>query len=611
MSFNSNNNKNNKQPNYFLFPQPDGIKPTYHSIICVDTENDPNTGEFILGAVYGYYSDHHGKEHLAERVFFDRFELMKYLKEIADKGGKNNINYWLGFFNAAYDVYYIRELINDTTRITVSGRLITARLKVGGQKGIPIYDATNLVRGSLEKWIKNLDMEEKYGIKKLPLEQLKDRCLMDAKATYHLFKWLEDVFVKGFDIPMKLTIGSEALTLFQRKYLKIKLYRYKKEYNDYERKAYRGGRVEVFKRGKHFVRSFDVNSMYLSLMRDLNIPLPQSAIKHNDGKDFNINKVKAAIVKCRVFVPNQVVAPLPYYDENRKKLLFPCGFLDGYWTSLELKESLKYGVRIIKVYDYIEYTKLYPLFRDYADFIWKKRQENKGKGDSNLDYLYKTLGNSLYGKFGEMRRGGDWIKLEDLSGGDGDGDSGKDNTGDCDIVGALIKELITGEKYVYIKKNNEEEDSDSKHTFPIIAVWITSAARIKLLREMKKYEMDIVYCDTDSIKIRATATSFPKDSKELGGWGFEYEGEEVYYRPKLYGTKRKGIPNDAKLIKEDKEYEEYQFNQPIKRATSIRRCLPQNKWIKQVKKISKKDDKREWLNDEESYPLWIDDRNKD
>ena len=491
------------------------------------------------------------------------------------------IPYHLGLFNADYDLYYIREIVNDASRVYVGSRLITARLKVGGKKGIQIWDATNLVRGSLEDWVKNLHMEEKYGIKKLSLNNLADRCLNDAKATYYLFKWLEDTMVYEFKIPLKKTIGACAREIYKRHFQKIPFVRNSERINEYERKAYRGGRCEVFKRGLQRVRSYDVNSMYLSIMRDTEIPIPQTAQLHNDGTNFDIDKPCIAHVKVRV--PDQIIAPLPYM---KNKLIFPVGEFTGYYTTPELRTAVELGgVEIIEVYDYIEYEQTEPIFREYANYIWKKRQEMKGKGDSNMDYMYKTLGNSLYGKYGEQNEIGGWVKLEDWNG---------------KAEGYEIVKHVDGTEYVYISK----EKKDSKHTFPVIPTWITSHARIKLYKEMKKREKWVVYCDTDSIHILADCPNQIESSKELGGWGFEYEAEQVYYRPKFYGKKRKGVPKRAEKKEENDDSEIYQYKAPVKRASAIRRNIIQNTWIEIMKAISKVDDKRIWEGNE-SKPIVI------
>ena len=158
--------------------------------------------------------------------------------------------------------------------------------------------------------------------------------------------------------------------------------------------------------------------------------------------------------------------------------------------------------------------------------------------------------------------------------------------------------LINGEKYLYISK----DPKDSKHTFPVIPGWITAHARMKLLREMKKREKYVVYCDTDSIHILSSCPNPIEPSKELGGWGFEYEREQIYYRPKFYAEKRKGVPKRAVKKEEKEDHEVYEYDTPVKRATAIRRGLTQNLWIKIVKTITKEDDKRVW-NGNESVPI--------
>ena len=92
----------------------------------------------------------------------------------------------------------------------------------------------------------------------------------------------------------------------------------------------------------------------------------------------------------------------------------------------------------------------------------------------------------------------------------------------------------------------------------------------------------------------------------MGGWGFEYEAEQIYYRPKFYGKKRKGVPKRAKKKEEDDIKEIYEYLSPVKRATAIRRNLIQNIWLPVKKEIIKVDDKRVW-NGNFSKPIKIED----
>ena len=576
----------------YIFPVKvaEGNKPRHHPFIAFDVENDPDTADFICASLYGEYKDHHGRLHRVREYFEDRFKLMERIKQIANSGGRKNNPFNLVGFNVDYDLHYIRELVDDATRLSVGSRLITARLKCGTydkdskkRTGIKVYDATNYVRGSLEDWIKVLKMEEQ-GVRKLPLSQLKERNLMDSKATWILINWIEDTMVNEFKIPLQLTIGSCSLYFFRKHFLKHTIKRNNQFLNDYERKAYRGGRVEVFKRGKHFVRSYDVNSMYLSILHDEEFPDPQSAAYHKGECDITDGKFR--IVHAKVTVPQQIVAPLPYYDKEKHKLLFPCGTFEGYFVSVELANALKYDVKILEIFDYVEYARKEKYFKDFAAFVWIARQQHKGQGDSNLDYMYKTIGNSLYGKFGEQRKEGGWIRLSDYEG----------------STEGLLMKVYQGDEYVYTKPT--EPAYDSIHTFPCIPAFVTAYGRIKLLNKLKEDEENAVYSDTDSVKLE-NQKGKPTDSKELGGWGYEYDEEQVFYRPKLYGTKRKGIPKRAELIAVGEENEYYTYKKPLKRNEAIRMEDTQNRWITIMKKVLLTDDKRVWFKDGNSLPITI------
>lgn len=562
---------------YFLFPIE--TKKIRHPppFIAFDCENEPSTGEFISGAIYGKYIDAHKRIHPVEEYYENRFELQQKMVDIAATRPDRNA-FRLAGFNVDYDLTYINEIVDDSTRLNAGGRFITARLKTGSTKGIKIYDCMNFVRGSLKSWIKDLDMEKNYGVVKLPLSQLKERNIMDAKATYHLITWIEDFMTQNLDIPLQLTLGASSLYFFKKKHLKTPLIRYSGFLNQYERKAYRGGRVEAFRRGMQYVKSYDVHKMYLSIMKDEVVPLPQSAryVKNNIGfKDIYNDINTLFIAHVRVEVPDQHVAPLPYYSIDLEKLIFPVGKFDGYFTSVELRDAVeKYGVTIDKIYDYVYYKESIPLFHDFATHVYETQEKYASLNLPNFIYMIKTIGNSLYGKLGEKHGGGQWVKLIDFN------DS---------IEGYDLITIHDGENYVYIKGG---VPTDSTHTFPGIPAFITGYGRVKLLHRIKEHEYYIVYCDTDSTHFDA-CVDLP-DEKGIGNWGFEYERPQMYYKPKMYGSKTKGIPKCAELIGSGVDKKYYSFEKPLKRSESIRRHDTQNRWIRQLKTVSIHDDKRVW-----------------
>jgi hypothetical protein len=114
----------------------------------------------------------------------------------------------------------------------------------------------------------------------------------------------------------------------------------------------------------------------------------------------------------------------------------------------------------------------------------------------------------------------------------------------------------------------------------------------------------VVYCDTDSLKCVGNAVGITV-SDNPGDWGYEYEAEQEFYRPKRYGDKRKGIPKNARLIAKTDDEEVYEFERPTKFRTAIRQHCEQNVWRREEKTLSLLDDKREWLDDGSSYPLYV------
>jgi hypothetical protein len=273
--------------------------PIHHPLLAFDIENDPKTGKFINAAVYGYTRDHHGKEHLqADKngdalLFTNQTEFTEYLMSLRNPKDKN-IPTKIVLFNASYDFWFIEKITDDTQTLTSGTSIITGKLK----NGIPVMDLTNLTRqGTLEEWIGYLHMEEKFGIRKESLDNLEVRVKSDARATYELGNYLENFFVNEMGIPLKLTIASAARYLFSLRFFKDYWFRAEKDIwkSEYERKAYRGGRVECFIKGKEKIKSYDINSMYLSVMRDNIFPDPNSAKFFKEPKELPKQGIYIAI----------------------------------------------------------------------------------------------------------------------------------------------------------------------------------------------------------------------------------------------------------------------------------------------------------------------------
>lgn len=561
--------------------------PTHHPLLALDIENNPKTGKFINAAVYGEINVRsHGKaqaKHI-ERFFTNQTEFTDFLMDLRPEGMKE-IPTKIILFNASYDYWFLMKITKDGDLLTNGSSIITGKLK----NGIPIMDLTNLTRqGSLEDWIGYL-REEMGEVRKESLNDLEKRVKSDAKATWILGNYLEDFFVNEIGIPLKLTIASAARYLFSLRYFKDYWYRAQKHLwkSGYERKAYRGGRVEAFIGGveRVFV-GYDVNSMYLSVMRDNEFPDPNSARYIKEPKELPQDTLYIADVTLTV--PEQYIGVLPLLSPETGKLVFPTGTFRGHFASPELNYAIKEcGVKVIKIHSLMRY-KSKPYFKDYANFIWKKRKEYKDKHNKGMDILIKYLGNTLYGGFGQKNKESYFGKLEDLA---------LEFVSDVKAKPAIS--TINGVKYVTVTASDGE---DSKHTFPCVPVFITSFARLLLLKALRANEKALIYTDTDSMKLRGIAKGIVVGDG-LGEWG--YEGVEIdvpVYKSKMYGDKCKGVPKKAVLEWEDEVRKIYTYDKPNKMKESFRRGLTPALWNKVIKEVSKIDDKRIWKDIKTSMP---------
>ena len=615
-------------------------KPMHHPLLSLDIENDPVTGKFINAAVYGEKNVRsHGKAkaiHI-EDFFTSQKKFLKFLEDLRPPGMKE-IPTKIILFNASYDYWFLMKITKDGDLLTNGSNIITGRLR----NGIQIIDLTNLTRkGSLEDWIGYLKMKDPFTGEPIVKDKLRDadledsedlfnptnpnylramktleaRVKSDAKATWILGNYLENFFVNEIGIPLKLTIASAARYLFSLRFFTDYWYRDEKHLwlSEYERKAYRGGRVEAFKSGvERIFVGYDVNSMYLSIMRDEVFPDPNSAkyirepkvlpgwkldADSKDSKDYIPLILESAsealyIADVTVIVPEQYIGSLPTLSPNTGKLIFPTGTFRGHFASPELNYAIKEcGVKVLEIHSLIKY-KAKPYFKEYAEFVWKKRKEYKDKGIKGMDILIKYLGNTLYGGFGQRNKDSFFGKLEDLT---------LEFIADTKAKPSITE--IDDVKYVTVTTTRGE---DSEHTFPCEPVFITSFSRVLLLKALRANADNLIYTDTDSMKLRNVAKE-TVIGDGLGEWG--YEGVEInvsVYKSKMYGCKCKGVPKRAQLEWEDEVRKIYSYEKPNKMKESFRRGLTPAKWNKKIKEVSKIDDKRQWISEKVSLPPVID-----
>ena len=568
------------------------IQARHHPFLALDVENDPVTGNFICASLYGERKNAHGTKKIIDLFFTDRLALMDWIQKEGWSGKDQKTPFNLVGHNIVYDLAFIDEIVNDSTRLQNGNSFYTAKIK---ETNVKVFDTANYARGSLADWIGYLDMEKTHNIKKIPFTdeqppselttELKERNRADAVATWILANFLEDFAVKECNCPFKLTVGALSFLFWERHCASDLWIRDDEDLMEFERLSYRGGRVEVFRSGEQATYQYDVHKMYLSIMKEELLPNPCKVRFYDNDYRFNETYKNGFpfIADVEVYVPKQRIPPLPYVDKETGKLIFPTGRFRGVFTSVGLREAVdKHNVKILKVYRYSVYYEEKKYLSKFAEWVWEKQNYYKAEGNIGMYQMLKVFGNALYGKFGQKSGGTSWVKLEDYKGKDIEGLDGLERDG------VLYVQVTEPRKW-------------SSHSFPVIAAFITAYGRRKWLRKAKEHEDFVVYGDTDSIHLDIRVPNKPKNEEGLGNWGAEYNGEahyQQYYRPKHYGDRKKGVPKKAQLIGKTNTTLVYIYDKPLRRAESIRKGEQENKWVTIIKRISLLDDKRVWKGNE-------------
>jgi hypothetical protein len=569
-----------------------------------------------------------------DEVFYTRKEAIDFVLSI--RKFRRHTPCHLVFFNGGYDYPFIRPACKDK-QLMMSGQFIMGMTL----HGIKIWDIQrHATTGSLGDWMKTLKMDVTDGVFKRPLEDKVARCRDDAKATWILTEYFKKRY-NEMGINMKLTMAATALSYFTHVHMfkddgtPLMFERYYEEWGAFARESYYGGRAEVFMRNYQVCESFDINSTYVSVMRDEILPDPQSIKNEVRPKEWRGNYENyLGILDVTVKVPMMRYPPLPVRTQT-KKLIFPVGTFRGVWTTVDLKAAESQGCEILEVHRHLYFTKSLPLLHNFAVECWDNRQNavrTGGKGCVD-EKFWKTFGNSLYGKLAQRVPIGGYVgKLSEFK--------------EKPPVDSKIWEE-DGEEYITFPAHDFEE---SNFAFVELSSFIAAYARVKLMDAVWKLEKAgylTIYVDTDSIKItnykRDIGTKFLDHiskiipvGKDLGQWKYEGSADGYFFRPKWYceviepgnskkapvlkwygeNSKMKGVGKKAEIydevwikidhrtwvLQELKAKEDRPFK--IKESARSGGKKPVNHWRSVSKTLVNDDTKREWFGDESLPVTW-------
>lgn len=537
----------------------------FYQFAVVDTETWGLGGKLAFGIIY--INDKNKFEFRSKEQFYEIIKANKIETIYAH--------------NMEFDCIKIRdcacylELMEGTQPIYAGGLL----LKIIDNTGLIWLNSLALLKNSVDELgqslgLKKLKTPEKYINPEKHHKIISNKdikyCIRDCKI---IKEYLEKIF--EFTGKQCLTIASSAMYLFRNKFLK-RSYWNNEELSRYFRESYYGGRVECFSFGKQDANVYDINSLYPYVMR--NIKLPNfSRLKYCDN--ITIDKLKTYInnfygmANVTIKINNDYLGYLPYKING--KLSFPVGTLTGSYNFNELKFCIENGCEILNV-NYVCYSVdcIENFFTDYIDYLYKIKKENDGAERAIAKYFL----NSLYGKFGQH-------KADEVF-----------YLNQYEFDKKILELIATGEQYnaQALKSNlyylSITKEKERVFTIYPVASYITSAARLELLKGLINNKENVCYCDTDSIALNAPPRGI-KVGKELGQWKLETYKIINIYGNKFYktdsGIKLKGVPKRAILYGK-----KFQYLKLIKSKESMRTGATAGSTIITSKSISFDYDKR-------------------
>lgn len=522
-------------------------------MVVLDTETEDWTPRGVklqrarLGwTVYAELGSRAEVKYESWNAWMDRYKMVQYLEGLAVERGTlwivgNNIFFDLqaaGFFPCfagwGWKLDFCYE--NQLTYMLICSR---------ERSILKVVSLTNYYAASVK------DLGEMLGKPKLEVdfrtstpEELSVYCRRDTEITYEAFlAWVR--FVVEDDLGnFSLSRAAQSMAAFRHRFMTTQiLIHQEKDIRELEGRAYFGGRTEAFFIGKPkggpFVQ-LDVNSMYPFVMKWRPMPCALNDVLDNpsleDCKWILRDRLVVADVELETDVPI-------YALREEEKILFPIGRFRTCLCSQGMREAIARD-HLRKVYRLLTYTPGF-LFEAYVDHFYDMRKEAKRTGDRVKDSTAKLMLNSLYGKFGEKR-------------------PASTNRSPCDPalysreeIYDTVDDVNTFVTCLLGTRTEEIGQEYSPRSVVAIPAHVTEYGRMMLWSIMEKIGREkVLYCDTDSIIMRASDLDSVKDTidaTELGSLKIdaEYNALEIF-TAKDYQTdtvrKLKGIPKNAKEI---------------------------------------------------------------
>lgn len=420
-----------------------------------------------------------------------------------------------------------------------NNRIYEIAVYSGKKKLFRFRDSLNLLPGKLSSLAKNLcpglgpkgsipydevTLSNLVSMKKSLLDYMKQDILLLGGVMLKA----QEIYWKEYkiDIESKITISSLALSIFRMKYYDASnwpIHIPNKNEDSFIRHAYYGGHTDTYKPYGEDLYYYDINSLYPFAMKEF--PMPGGVpVWHGNLEGLDLDSI-FGFIEAYVVCPKTIKMPfLPYRDKNNT-LIFPTGEFVGVYYSEELKYARGLGYTVLPISGYL-FERMESPFRDFVSSLFESRLEARKEGNEAFAYVYKTLMNSLYGRFGINPK------------------STTTEVCDEDRYKHLIRhsELIFGDmlcenNYIVAYHSNTGKGSDywnpPKNAAVQLAAAITASARIYMYPYISRE--DCYYTDTDSVVLGQPLPEEVISSSVLGKFKLEHRVKKGYFlAPKSY-----------------------------------------------------------------------------
>ena len=239
------------------------------------------------------------------------------------------------------------------------------------------------------------------------------------------------------------------------------------------------------------VKSFDVNSLYPSRMKECDMPTVKPIYFEGNIRDIEVNPF--GFFYCEIIAPDNLKHPILQTHVKTKsgvRTVAPLGQWEDMIFSEELINAEKYEYKFNILWGYTFERK--NIFKQYVDTLYNLRLQYP-KSDP-LNYIAKILLNSLYGRFG-MDDNLSEIKIIH-----------KDYYPDFEnkFIDNIVSIEELGDYKMVTYKNTEEniDTSESTHNILIgVASAITAYSRIHISQFKNNPKINLYYTDTDTLLI--------------------------------------------------------------------------------------------------------------